>query len=352
MLILGHREVRDLLAGREREVLQVVRNAYVLHDQGSSSLPHSTFLQLPRASGDPGPPNRIIALPAQLGGDRPTAGVKWVASFPGNLQQGLDRASAVMVLNSLETGRPEAFLEASMISAARTAASAALAAELLVPPELAAGRGIALIGGGVINLAILRYLHLVCPTRRAVVLHDRDPVRASAFARRCAEVVPGMVVHLAGDLQSAVAAHDLISIATTAATPYLDLTAALPGATVLHVSLRDIVPQSILGNHNVTDDADHVCREGTSLHLAEQATGDRGFIDASLGELLRTGQRLARDPGRAAIFSPFGLGVLDLAVARLVADAAIRQDRGLHIEAFLPDEPRRDRLAEPAAALA
>jgi ornithine cyclodeaminase len=350
VLILRHREVRDLLAGREREVLRAVRTAYVLHDEGSSTLPHSTFLRLPRAPGDSRPPNRIIGLPAHLGGAYATVGLKWVASFPGNLGRGLDRASAVIVLNSIETGRPEAVIEASLISAARTGASAAIAADLLVPPGLAAGRGIAIIGGGVINLAVLRYLRLVCPTRAAVVLYDRDPERGSAFVRRCAGVVPGMAVRLADDLGSAVAAHDLISIATTASTPHMDLTAAPEGATVLHVSLRDLVPQSILDNHNVTDDADHVCREGTSLHLAEQATGDRGFIDASLGELLRTGKRLTRDPGKAAIFSPFGLGVLDLAVARLVADAATREGRGLYIDAFLPDEHRPDRLTSSVTA--
>ena len=64
MLIVRHHEVRDILAGRAGEVIDIVRAAYRLHDEGRTVVPHSTFLRPPSVPGKPDPGNRIIGLPA------------------------------------------------------------------------------------------------------------------------------------------------------------------------------------------------------------------------------------------------------------------------------------------------
>jgi ornithine cyclodeaminase len=335
MLIIRHHEVRDLLSGREQDVVAAVRNAYLLHHAGKSTLPHSTFLRLPAAAGESETANRIIGLPGYLGGDVAIAGLKWIASFPGNFARGVERASAVLVLNSLRTGRPEALLEASLISAARTAASAALAADLLVPAGQRERLAVTLIGCGTINLTVLRYLRAVFPTLTDVALYDAVPQRAAAFVTRAGEIMDGLTVTVLDEPAEAVTVHPVMSIATTASVPHLDLDQAPADATVLHISLRDLTVRTILDHHNITDDVDHVCRERTSLHLAELGSGNRSFIDTTVGELASEGGPFVRQPGKAVIFSPFGLGVLDLAVAKLVRDEAQRLGMGVRVDDFL-----------------
>ena len=109
---------------------------------------------------------------------------------------------------------------------------------------------------------------------------------------------------------------------------------------MLHLSLRDLTPATVLSSVNVVDDVDHVCRAATSLHLAEQEVGHRDFVTTSIGEVLLADQGFRRDEDRLTVFSPFGLGMLDLALADLVRREARRQGLGTDLPAFLPSGPR------------
>jgi 2,3-diaminopropionate biosynthesis protein SbnB len=328
--ILSGSEVSALLAGRELELIQVVRTAYETHGAGDSSLPYSTFLRFPDQ-----PQDRIIALPAYLGGESRIAGVKWVSSFPENLKIGLDRASAVLILNSPQTGRPEAVLEGSVISAKRTAASAALAAHCLLSGSKV-GR-VGMIGCGLINFEIARFLLAVFPKVEAFVLFDKDSARAKQFRNKLQRTFDRVGVEIAADVKGVLRSSPLIAIATTAATPHIsDLGECARGSAILHISLRDLTPDVILSCDNVVDDIDHVCRAQTSVHLAEQLVGHRDFIRCTLADIL-TGRAPARNgSGTVSVFSPFGLGVLDIAVGKLARDLAAQRGVAKVIDSFFP----------------
>src|SRR5215216_6286513 len=165
VIVLNASDVRELLAGRELELIEIVRKTYEAHATGETSLPHSTFLHFPDDER-----NRIIALPAYIGNGFQIAGIKWVSSFPANLDKGLDRASAVVILNSPLTGRPEAILEGSLISSKRTAASAALAARCLHGENKIHSVGI--VGCSLINFEVARFLLAAKPEIRTFVMFD------------------------------------------------------------------------------------------------------------------------------------------------------------------------------------
>jgi 2,3-diaminopropionate biosynthesis protein SbnB len=335
LVILKGDEIAGLLAGRETEILDVVRRAYLAHHRGESSLPHSNFLRFPGNDTD-----RIIALPAFLGDGFQAAGVKWIASFPANVQRGMARASAVLILNSCETGRPEAILESSLISAKRTAASAAVAAAALLPGKTVDAVG--LIGTGVINLEIARFLRAAVPGLRRFVLFDLDRERAGRFGQRLIQIWPEAEVEIVSNVEMVLRSCPLIAFATTAIRPHIsNFSMCQSGTTILHISLRDLSPELILSCDNVVDDIDHVLRAQTSVHLAEQLIDSRNFIRCTLAEILGGDRPARRDEESITVFSPFGLGILDIALGKWTLDLAHSYNVGTHISSFSPSEEFR-----------
>jgi ornithine cyclodeaminase len=329
IVILNGSEVLSLLEGRETEIVAAVGQAYEAHAKGESMLPHSMFLRFPDEER-----NRIIALPAYLGGDFSVAGIKWIASFPGNLDRGMERASAVVILNSTQTGRTRAIIEGSAISAKRTAASAALAARHLHDGEAAQ---VGVIGCGLIGFETVRFILATLDAVESLLVFDKSVERAEQFREKCRELSDRVEIRLAPDADTVLKTCPLTALTTTAATPHIqDLSNVPPRATILHISLRDLTPEVILSCDNVADDIDHVTRAQTSIHLAEQLTGNRDFVRCTLGDILLGRASARSETHETTVFSPFGLGILDLAVAHFLFEQALQQGLGTVIESFFP----------------
>lgn len=330
LLVLRGGEIAELFRGRDAELVAAVRAAYLAHESGDVRMPNCPFLRFPGSDAD-----RIIAKPAYLGGEFRLAGVKWVASFPRNIGRGMDRASATIILNSTETGVALALLEGSVISAYRTAASAALAADLLRGPSPAHTVGV--IGCGLINFETLRFLLALRPEIRTVLLFDLSRERALQYGRKCAGLCEGREVSVLESADALFGRADIIGVATTATTPHLDsIDPCRAEDVILHVSLRDFTPGAVLSADNVVDDVEHVCSNLTSIDLTARRQGNRDFIRATIGEIL-SGRRPPRAGDRPVMFSPFGLGILDLALASLAYGRAREERVGTMIEGFLPD---------------
>lgn len=328
ILILRGEEVESALDGRESEIIDVVQEAYEIHARGDSSLPDSNFLRFP---SDPN--NRIIALPAYIGESIDLAGIKWVASFPANIDRGIDRASAVLILNSAQTGQPFAIVEASVINAKRTAASAALAARHL---HADSADTLGVIGCGRINFEIVRFLRSVFPALERLHLHDLSRERAELFAHKCRSAFGPMDVDYAASTEDVLTACTLHTFGTTASTPHVDADVRLPpGSTLLHISLRDLDPNLIRRVDNVVDGIDHVCAAQTSVHLAEQAFETRDFIRCTIADVTSGAAPPRRADADPVVFSPFGMGILDLVTGDVAYEHAVEQGMGTRIPAFL-----------------
>lgn len=306
--------------------IDAVRDAYLAHDAGRSVNPNSVFLRF-----NDRPNARIIALPSHLSSPWNISGLKWVASYPDNVAKGFPRASAALLLNSTEHGYPFACLEGSVISATRTAASAVLAASHLRDGNRQV-RTLGIVGTGLIAHYIYLFLAGTGWEIENVLLFDLDQKRAEKFAAKIKKPEVGVVPEISGLMTKS----DLVVFTTVAGRPHVndpELIAHKP--VILHVSLRDLGPKLVLDACNIVDDADHVLQADTSLHLAEQLTGRRDFITGTLAQVI-TG-RCSVDHSRPVVFSPFGLGVLDLAVGKLVYERAVASGQHQVIDDFFYD---------------
>jgi ornithine cyclodeaminase len=310
-------QVKQALEGREREVVDLVESAYHLHSAGDSVNPPSYFLRFPDR-----PASRIIALPASIGGGVGVDGLKWISSFPENVSAGIPRASAVLILNDADTGYPFACLEASIISATRTAASAALAADWLSRGRRRPTR-VGFFGAGLIARYIHTFLAGTGWSFDEIGVHDLSADSAAGFRGHLERTgAPGRIsVH--DSAEGLIRSSDLVVFATLAGEPHVrDVSWFEGNPLVLHVSLRDLAPEILLGSTNIVDDVEHCLNADTSPHLAEQLTGNRDFLDGTLADVMAG--RLTVPADRPAVFSPFGLGILDLAVGKYVYDQSVR----------------------------
>lgn len=323
-------EISNYLDQETESILKVVEETYLMHKNGTTNNPDSYFLKFPDSNK-----NRIIALPSSINDPKTKiAGIKWIASYPGNIEKNLQRASAIMILNDYETGYPLALLEASQISAHRTAASGAMTVGALSDR----GRDIntvTLVGCGVLGQKTINYVKALGIDIKKMVVYDINKEYAVSFVERNNHFEKCIV---ASTLKEAFDS-DLVVLATTSANPYINISDIdLKQQIILNISLRDLSPDIIENSINVVDDIDHCMKAQTSCHLTEQKLGNRNFINAVIADVLDGS--FEDDTSKPIVISPFGLGVLDLALAHQIYKYKYNDESTVNVKNFLPDMKR------------
>jgi N-[(2S)-2-amino-2-carboxyethyl]-L-glutamate dehydrogenase len=321
--VISGAQVQRALQGRHRQITELVEATYRRHSAGDSVNPPSYFLRFADR-----PSARIIALPASIGGPSRVDGLKWISSFPRNVAAGLPRASAVLILNDHDTGYPFACLESSIISATRTAALAASAANWLSRGRARPVR-VGFFGTGLIARYIHTFLAGTGWSFGEIGVHDLSAGSAAGFRGYLEQSGTAGSIRVFDRAEQLIRSSDLVVFATIAGEPHVsDLSWFAHNPVVLHVSLRDLAPEILLASANFVDDVEHCLKADTSPHLAEQLTGSRDFLAGTLDDVMAG--RVSVPADRPVVFSPFGLGVLDLAVGKYVYDEVARAGE-LHV---------------------
>jgi ornithine cyclodeaminase/alanine dehydrogenase-like protein (mu-crystallin family) len=160
--------------------------------------------------------------------------VKWVGVFPGNPALGLPTVSGLIVLDDPATGLPVAVMDATLVTALRTGASAGVAARFLAREgaEVAA-----IVGCGVQGRAGLRALAAALPGLREVRCRDSSEAAARSFVDELGPLLPVLELGICGSAPEAVVGADVVltAIPMTGGLPPLD--AGLLGRGALAVAL-------------------------------------------------------------------------------------------------------------------
>ena len=301
--------------------IEAMRDAFTRLATEENHQPPRSVIRAPWDDGN------VLLMPAfQRRGQR--MGVKIISLFPGNLGRGLPLVHALMALFEGETGRPLAVMDAASLTAIRTSATCAVAADLLARPD---ARTMAIFGAGPQGAAQLEAVAAVRQIQKAWVF-DPLPDKAREFASQMSQRL-GIEVTAARSPQEALASADIVSTATTSATPVFRDMDLAPGAHVNAIGAytpetREI-PEETVARALVVVDQREACMAEAGDVLIPLKRGLIGpdHVAAELGELLA-----GTKPGRASLeqitlFKTVGLAVQDVAAAWMAYETA--QEMGL-----------------------
>ncbi len=323
-LVVSQREVPALLP--MAECIEAMAGALRTLASGDARLPLRPVVTLPDGRG------AFAVMPAYLGGP-PAIGLKAITVFPGNHGTPLDSHQGAVLLFDAERGSLLALIDASSVTAIRTAAVSAVATRLLARED--AG-DLALLGTGVQALSHLEALAQVRTLRR-VRVHSREASNVRGFVARAQDRL-GIRVEPATSAREAVEGADLVCTTTASRTPVLEGAWLSRGSHVNAVGAslmdaRELDTAAVAGARLFVDRRESALAEAGDFLIpkAEGVLGDE-HIRGEIGELL-----LGTRPGRQSrdeitLFKSLGLAVEDVAAARVVLANATRSGAGTWVE--------------------
>jgi 2,3-diaminopropionate biosynthesis protein SbnB len=257
------------------------------------------------------PTNRIIAMPAYVGGDVHRAGIKWIASFPNNPQKGLSRAHSVVVINDADTGVPLCIINSALLSEIRTAAVSGLMIRTLLADNRRRRARVGIVGLGPIGRMHLDMIVSLFPEVAEILAYD--------ISKRVEEVpLPAEIrkrLRFCGEWNEAYAEADVFLTCTTSPHRYIDRRPK-PGTLLLNVSLRDYSPEVLIGvDCLIVDDWDEVCRDNTDIEVAHKMHGLTRGHTRSMADIVCTDAVSGISPEATVMFNPMGLAIFDIAIA-------------------------------------
>jgi ornithine cyclodeaminase len=321
ILILDSQQIRELLP--MRDCIELMADALSSLARGEVFQPLRTIIRPPEARG------LLGLMAAYRTGDQGAFGMKAICVFPGNPAIGKDAHQGAVMLFSRETGEMIALMNASEITAIRTAAVSAVATRLLARED---AHELAIIGAGVQARTHLGALDAVRSIKHARVA-CRNIEHAHEIAR---EMQPrfSFPIEPVKTNEEAVRGADLIVTATSSQEPVINKDWISPGAHVNAIGThspnsREIDSATMAASRIFVDRRESALNEaGDYLLAAKEGLIDADSILAEIGELLIGTKHGRNSVNEITLFKSLGLAIEDVACAEYLYQKALSQDFG------------------------
>lgn len=323
MIVLGQRDIGELLS--MRDCIDVMAGALGALARGESMVPLRTMMRLPNGSD-------IFALMPAYIASPPAMGAKIISVFPGNHGTPLDSHQGAVLLFDASNGSLQAVMDATAITAIRTAAVSALSAKLLARED---ADELAIIGSGVQARTHLEAIPLVRDIKR-VRIWSRNKANALALSR--VSSAKGPSVQVFDSAEEAARGASIVCATTSSTEPVLRGDWIAPGAHVIAVGAatpgaREVDTWLVKRSRLFVDSRVSALKEpGDILIPLEEGEITPDHIVAELGELVNGTRQGRRSRDEITFFKSLGLAVEDLAAAQHVHAQAIRRSKGTQLD--------------------
>lgn len=324
VLIINQTEVHQLLP--MGECMDAMADALRTLARGDAILPLRPIMWLPEKVGALG------MMPSYLGDIR-AMGLKVVSVFPGNHGTEYDSHQGAVLLFETEHGRLVAIIDASAITAIRTAAVSGVATRLLARDD---AHDLAILGSGVQARSHLAAMLQARPIRR-VRVWSRNPDHAAHFAE-CESRWHGTLVEAMPTAQEAVTGADVICTTTSAPEPILMGDWIAPGAHINAVGssvafTRELDTSAVAKSRLFVDRRESTVNEaGDFLFPKQEGAISDDHILGEIGAILLGSVPGRMSPGEITLFKSLGLAIEDLAAANHVYNRGIAAGAGVAVE--------------------
>ena len=321
MLYINTDDLNKIGTDWESLIQQIRKTVEVIHNKDFHQ-PIKPYLKYNK------PHNRIIAMPAYVGGDIKWAGIKWIASFPDNIKSNIQRAHSVTIVNDPENGKPLCIINSARISAIRTAGVSGL----VIRDFLKARPDLKELSVGITGLGPIGKMHLKMidamygDNIKQYYVYDLLTIDLSDLP----DAVNNKLVRC-NTWEEAYTDADIFATCTVTKERYIDKPPK-KGSLQINVSLRDYHPHyKNYVDFIIVDDWDEVCRENTDIekmHIEYGLTKDDTF---SINQVVCENVFKSLTDESVVMFNPMGMAVFDLALGGYYYETALRKQMGTKV---------------------